>query len=211
MIRVHYLFQNTLDLGCPQAKLVQALQEWSDKHFGPAWGRECVLCGTVDHPGVADCTLIFADDSDQAGALGYHDDPAGSPRGFVFVRDAQRSGRHVATVASHELGELLADPWCNLLVPTPRGRLVALEVCDPVQASTFDVQGLPMSNFVLPSWFGEGPAPYDYLRTLASPFQIGHGGYAIVLDPATWSYSNIFGAGEVALRQDSKARRLRRK
>src|SRR5205807_1145907 len=60
--------------------------------------------------------------------------------------------------------------------------LFALEVCDPVRHDEYEIAGLPVANFVLPSWFRSGPlrdeALVDFLGRLAEPFTLSPGGHA---------------------------------
>jgi hypothetical protein len=65
---------------------------------------------------------------------------------------------------SHELDEMLVDPQDET-----RWKYGLLEVCDPVQNLTHDVDGIPVSDFVLPSYFFGGAWPYDYLGVLSEP------------------------------------------
>ena len=54
-----------------------------------------------------------------------------------------------------------------------------LEVCDPVENDEYNIQNIPMSNFILPSWF-EPAMPnqkYDYLGKLGAPCTLDSGGY----------------------------------
>ena len=65
------------------------------EHFAPAWGVDAALILVVAgaKPPSGSWWLVILDDSDQAGALGYHDltDEA-MPLGKVFVKTAQAAG-----------------------------------------------------------------------------------------------------------------------
>lgn len=118
------VFKQTVPLGVSRDDLVLALQKYIDEHLNPAWGCSARLV-VADRVGEDDWSLIFADTSDQAQALGYHDLSRAAPRGFVFVKTSQAAGEPVSVTASHELAELLLDPACNLAAYTPRDRWVA--------------------------------------------------------------------------------------
>jgi hypothetical protein len=53
-----------------------------------------------------------------------------------------------------------------------------------------------MSDYVLPAWFDPQAArgPFNASNTLASPFQVEHGGYVVQLDLTTGQVSYVFGA-----------------
>src|SRR5206468_778228 len=87
--------------------------------------------------------------------------------------------------ASHELLEMLADPLVNLAAEgifQGNPALFALEVCDPVENDEYDIAGIAVSNFVLPTWFVADALPdetlVDFLGRLTEPFSLSPGGYA---------------------------------
>src|SRR5262249_19238136 len=57
------------------------------------------------------------------------------------------------------------------------------DVCDPVEGDEYDLGGVPVANFVLPTWFRPGPLPddalVDYLGRLSDPFTLSPGGHAL--------------------------------
>src|SRR6185369_14661249 len=62
---------------------------------------------------------------------------------------------------------------------------------DPVEALCFKVQGIPMSDFVYPSYFEYFHKPksvrFDQMGKVSKPFQILSGGYQIVFRNGKWS------------------------
>jgi len=55
-------------------------------------------------------------------------------------------------------------------------------VCDPVEAPTYTVSGVSVSNFVTPSWFdpqAPATAQFDMQRHLTTGFSILPGGYMV--------------------------------
>jgi hypothetical protein len=57
---------------------------------------------------------------------------------------------------------------------------VAFEIADPVQSDCYNVQGVTVSSFVLPSWFDPDAAAgerFDFLGRLSAPFTLSKGGY----------------------------------
>jgi hypothetical protein len=92
---------------------------------------------------------------------------------------------------------MLVDPAINLLSTGPDPKIVyAYESADPVEAFSFKVQGIPMSDFVYPSYFEEFHKPksvrFDQMNKVTKPFQILSGGYQIILKNGKWS--EVFGS-----------------
>ena len=98
-----------------------------------------------------------------SGALGYHDLNARAiPFGFVFDLD-ERSDDWTVTL-SHEALEMMLDPLASALVPGPNPKdgnlaLHTYEVCDAVERTDYDIDGVRVSNFVTPSFFTVGDEP----------------------------------------------------
>jgi hypothetical protein len=193
-IRVSIINESKLTAPAEVQTAVAALQRQVSEHFAPAWGIDAALSFVAPRakPLAGSWWLVILDDSDQAGALGYHDltDEA-MPLGKVFVKTAQDAGVKWTITASHELLELLADPAINLTVcATENNNLVlyAYEICDPCQADEFGyaIDGVAVSDFLFPSWFEtfhrSGAVPLDYCGRITSPFALLPGGYANVLD-----------------------------
>ena len=200
------------DWGVPPAALVEALRKYVDERFTPVWGVPATIAaGAAIKKGT--WGLVFLDDADQANALGYHDlTPEGLPLGKVFVRTTLSSKNLVSVTASHELSEMLADPAIDLAAEAPDGTFYAYEVADPVEEETFEIDGIPMSNFVYPSWF-EGfrkanSDKFDDLGSCKKPFQIRPGGYMSIFKEGQWT--QIFGSKRSENRFQREDRRERR-
>ena len=145
-----------------------------------------------------DAVVYLWDQADVAGAIGYHDrNNAGIPYGFVFTDVAASLGEPWSVTLSHEALELVGDPDVNLLVQGPHpaepDRTVFhwFEMCDAVQAEQYSVDGVMVSNFLLPLYFtedNEKGARNDFLgrahngATLSS-FGVNPGGYVGFFDP----------------------------
>jgi hypothetical protein len=175
-------------------QLTKVLQEQVRKDFAPVWGIDANLTFVAkgQTPDKSTWWLAILDDSDQAGALGYHDvTDAGLPLGKVFAKTDDTYKQQYSVTASHELLEMLGDPDINLTAfveqPDGRsGRLYAYEVCDACEAddyaypSTLDSTIL-VSDFVFPSWFesfwGEGQTQFDFKSQIKKPFDLLPGGY----------------------------------
>jgi hypothetical protein len=88
----------------------------------------------------------------------------------------------VSSTLSHEVLEMFIDPNCNLWANDGQGSVYSLEVCDPVEAPTYTVSGVSVSNFVTPSWYDPQPpagAQFDKMNQLTAGFSILPGGYMV--------------------------------
>jgi hypothetical protein len=166
-----------------------ALQIQVERDFAPLWGTGCnvafVSNPTNDHPWV----MYVLDDSDQAGALGYHDVTAtGQPLAKVFAKTDQQYGLSTSVTMSHELLEMLGDAGCDLTAQASDTQFVAYEACDPVEDDSlgYSINGWTVSDFVTPAYFMPQPpagAKFDFMGHLHAPFTIATGGYLAVWDP----------------------------
>lgn len=182
--------------------VIQAINRQIAENFEPYWslgarlrlegrsGKKPSKTDLADMRG--DAVLYLWSGSDVDGALGYHDsNNRGIPYGFVFTALSKKLGENWTVTLSHEALELIADPEANLLVqgPHPTNPNQAVfhwyEMCDAVQAETDMIDGVEVSNFVLPLYFTGGEelgSRNDYLgrvhngKTLQS-FGVNPGGY----------------------------------
>jgi hypothetical protein len=187
----------TTPLGVDLDELIAAMQMYINKFIVPVWATPAKLVKSKDFlPGA--WAMVFLDDADQEGALAYHDlTPDGLPESKVFVRTTLDNGDLVSVSASHELVEMLVDPAINLMTTGPDLKTVyAYESADPVEALSFSVKGIPMSDFVYPAYFenfrGADSVKFDQLGKVNRPFQILSGGYQIIFKGGKWS--QIFGS-----------------
>lgn len=104
-----------------------------------------------------DAVIYLWDDVDVDDAIGYHETNArGIPFGFVFTELSKKLGESWTVTLSHEALELVGDPEVNLLVAGPHPGDADQEVfhwyemCDAVQAESYEIDGVAVSNFLLP-------------------------------------------------------------
>lgn len=155
---------------------LRAINRQIAEDFEPYWslgatlrleGRSEKTPGKMTLPDLrGDAILYLWDKTDVADALGYHDQNArGIPYGFVFTDLAKKLGEPWTVTLSHEALEMIADPEVNLLVmgphPTDPKKTVFhwYEMSDAVQAETYKVDGIEVSNFVLPLYFTGSDEP----------------------------------------------------
>ncbi len=145
------------------------MHAYVDKYVAPVWGTPAKLIKTTDFKKGA-WAIVFLDDADQPGTLAYHDlTPDGPHESKVFVKTTLKNGDLVSVSASHELVEMLVDPAINLMTTGPNSKLVyAYESADPVEALSFNVNGIPMSDFVFPAYFEDfhksGSVQFDAMK-----------------------------------------------
>lgn len=200
----------TISLGSGLDALIAAMQTYVDKYVAPIWGTPAKLVKTADFQKGA-WAMVFLDNADQSGALAYHDlTPDGLPQAKVFVKTTLDNHDLVSVSASHELVEMLVDPGINLMTTGPDPKVIyAYESADPVEALSFDIDGIQMSDFVHPAYFENfrkpGSVQFDHLGKVAKPFQILSGGYQIIFKDGKWS--QVYGS---AAKKKSFAREDRR-
>ena len=146
--------------------------------------------------------VIVRDDIEED-AEGSHCDDHGQPLALVT------SGPSWSVTASHEVLEMLVDPFGNRTVagPSPKadqGRVELLvEVADPVGDSVYAVDGIKVSDFCTPRFFDPQPSPgvqYCATGSIQGPREIQVDGYLTWHDPISneWWQRSRFG-GEDAI------------
>jgi hypothetical protein len=214
--------------------VIRSINRQIVEDYEPYWGisARCRLEGrSVEDPDKVkvpdmrgDAVIYLWDKVDVPGALGYHDrNNRGIPFGFVFTEISRQLGEPWSVTLSHEVLELMGDPETNLLVMGPhpteeRDVFYWYEMCDAVQAETYSIDGVAVSNFVLPLYFtgtrdvDEVGARNDFLgrvqngETLRS-FGINEGGYVGFFDPETGQHETYALKGDLraARRMEIKA------
>jgi len=131
-------------------------------------------------------------------ALGFHEtNAAGVPFGFVFTDLVKELGEPWTVTFSHEALELIGDPEVNLLVVGPhpgdpnKEVFHWYEMCDAVQDEKYKIDGIWVSNFLLPLYFtpdAESGGRNDFLSRLhkgksLQSFGINPGGYIGFFNP----------------------------
>lgn len=207
-------------------KAIRSINRQIAEDFEPYWSFGATLrlegsAGHVDKNRLTDlrgdAILYLSDKPDVEDALGYHETNwKGIPYGFVFVELAERLGESWTVTLSHEALELVGDAQANLVAQGPHPENPSHEVfhwfemCDAVQSENYEIEGISVSNFVLPNYFTVTDEPgtrNDFLgrkdhngKTLES-FGVKPGGYIGFYDPV------IKKSDQWSKPSDSKARK----
>lgn len=196
--------------------VLPALQKQVTDEFQAYWELDCTLSFlSKDQPLTQGWwQIVVTDDPDQAGALGYHElTSQGAPLGKIFAQLDLDSGSSWTATLSHELLEMLADPWINWCAVGTDSKIYALEVCDAVEADNlgYFIDGVLVSDFVTPAWFEPTCADrMDFKQHLAKELELARGGYISIFDPPNgWTQVTAKGKGGPRILPGS--RRQRRK
>jgi hypothetical protein len=165
-------------------------QQWN-KDIGPIWGLQPATFTFVpktQKPAAGTWWVVFLDNSDQAGALAYHDlTNEGLPISKVFVKTLQSDNASISVGATHEICEMAVDPWLNSAYQDRRGTFWAGEVCDPVESDQYGykIGNILVTDFITPNWFGHQHAQgqIDFKGHNRAAFEVLSGGYAQKFDP----------------------------
>ena len=173
-----------------------------------------------------DAVVYLWDEEDVDAALGYHDrNHRGIPFSFVFSKLAKELGEPWSVTLSHEAIELIGDPQVNLLVQGPHpetGKKVFhwYELCDAVQAETYMIDEVAVSNFVLPLYFTSGEeraGRNDFLgrrqkdiKSLES-FKVKEGGYIGFFNPKKGKDESFMMGGDAVAAERKKIKKRFRK
>lgn len=166
--------------------MLGALETQWNRDLITAWPVEPAKLTFVEKdilPHADEWWLVFLDNSDQAGALAYHDlTNDGQPISKVFVHTILADGDPVSVGTSHELLEMAVDPWLSAAFQDQTGRFWSGEIADPVEDKDYgyDIGGILVSDFVTPNWFGhQHPTKaIDFCAHAGAAFSILPGGYA---------------------------------
>jgi len=214
---------------------IRAINRQIEEDFEPYWslGARLRLEGrTSSAPNKqtlsdmrGDAVLYLWDKTDVPNALGYHDrNNAGIPFGFIFTDLVKRLGESWTVTLSHEALEAILDPEVNLLVQGPhpadpnRDVFHWYEASDAVQAESYQIDHVDVSNFVLPLYFTSGEETggrNDFLgrayngKTLQS-FGINPGGYVGFYDPQTGQHDTFSLRGDKLAQKRMRIKELAR-
>jgi hypothetical protein len=109
------------------------------------------------------------------GVLGFHSVDAYGPYAVVSVTAARQWATPVSWAVSHELNEMMIDPYVNQVTNDGYN----IEVVDPVQDQSFMLKGVVVADFTTPNWYvWNSEGPWDAGSVLARDHSMTPGGYA---------------------------------
>ena len=194
--------------------VLPALQKQVSNDFKSYWDEDCTLTFLSKNELLTKgwWQIVVVDDPDQAGALGYHElSSTGTPMGKTFAGLDIRNGSSWTVTLSHELLEMIADPWINWCAVGSDKRVYALEACDPVESDAlgYEIDGVLVSNFVTPRWFEPTCADrIDFRQHLTRELELGAGGYVSLFDPSRgWGQLTAKGEGGPTIVPGSRRQR----
>lgn len=126
--------------------------------------------------------------SDSPGDAGFHTALNKQPAAFV------KYASDWSLRASHEVLEILADPYGNKKYAGPSVRNDAslveylVEVCDPCERVSYEINGTEVADFCTPPYYDAQAAPgtrYSFTGAIKKPREVLAGGYLTWQDPAT--------------------------
>jgi hypothetical protein len=172
------------------AEVAGALNEQLQADVAPAW-KVAATVGAYPKAPTGTWRLELHQTIEVEGAAGFHSDERGQPYAKVALSDGNWS-----VTASHELIEMVVDPTGARLHTaaalsgwqgdTPRVRYL-VEAADPCEEIHYEVGGVPVSDFILPSFYRSSPrgslAGYSHTGAITKPLQILDGGYISFEDP----------------------------
>jgi hypothetical protein len=183
------------------ARVAAALQKQATRDFGPVWSVDATIDAlpTLDDVPIDYWPIVVLDNLKGGG--GVHMDQHHKPYALV---DATASW---SLTASHEMCEMLADPFGNRKVAgqSPKedqGRVELLvEVSDPIEAPEFayTINGYLVSDFITPRYYDPDAARgvrYDFSGAISKPREVMKGGYISWHDPVSnhlWQYLRVRG------------------
>ena len=162
-----------------------------DRDVSPSWGGSySVRAGVAGSIAPGEIVFAIVDVLPGApGAIAYHDvDGNAAPVAYLALSTCSTLD-DVSIAISHELCETAGDAGCNLWADDGRGTEWARELCDAVESSSYEIDGVRVSDFVLPAFFvTNAHGPYSYTESVGGPraalvpFGTAPGGYQIKRD-----------------------------
>jgi hypothetical protein len=192
-----------------------ALQHQVDNDFAPVWKVRADISAPNAGARVPRGTSRLNIVNSLTGRAGVHTNDQGHPSAEV-VNDDQLS-----ITLSHELLEMLVDPSGTRFIRAPdldpysdsQQVHYLVEVCDPCAVYSYEIDGVEVSDFVLPSFYDPyATGKVDHAGLMDRPLWVPLGGYISWLDPVDYRWHEqqpnrtfLVGAKPGASRDDRNA------
>ncbi len=176
-----------------------ALQKQAIRDLAPLWGVSATVdvFPTARSVPAGYAPVFIVDDVKDAG--GFHTDRNGQPFALVEYSDSW------SLTASHEVLEMLCDPWGNRTAAgrSPKedqGQVEFLvEACDPCEAPEFAyvINGVLVSDFITPQFYDPRQtmgARYSFTGAITKPREVLAGGYISWWEPESnhiWQFLRL--------------------
>jgi len=169
------------------SSVAQALQIQVDRDFGPAWGVQAQIVALQQGEPTPSKVWPIKIVDKPVGGLGIHLDKSHKPYAQV------KATSDWSVTASHELLEMLADPYGHRFTSSPDidpdsdGHLVQylVEVGDPCEVFQYNIGNSAVSDFVLPDYYNANASngtEVDFLGQLSGPLDVPDGCYISWID-----------------------------
>ena len=165
--------------------IAAAIQVQVQRDLGPAWGLQAAVSAFPSLEQVPQGTWpVAVTNRADLPVDGFHFVMNGLPFGVVGNAD------DLSVVLSHEIAEMLVDPIGQRTITGPalttagQGPVDYLvEVCDPCEGETYQINGVDVSDFVVPAYYHADDMTrarsrgYSLTGAVSAPRQVRQGGY----------------------------------
>jgi hypothetical protein len=168
------------------SEIAAALLLQIQRDLAPAWNLDpAQFAVEIDNVIPASGVPVLLSDVHDPAVLGYHE---AGPVVVVYAGETVAWPNPPGSVAGPypSLSTILSHELCETVVDWGADQYDVLgyfeEVCDPVQETSYLIDGVAVSNFVWPQWFLQGsPGPFDQMGLLKADHTLTPQGYATVL------------------------------
>jgi hypothetical protein len=156
------------------ARVAAALQCQVTRDFAPVWHANAVIsAASIEAIPAGYVPIIIHDTLEAEGVNGFHR-THGDDTAYIMVP----YGPNWPLAVSHELLRMLADPTGSLRQPGPsrmsgQGTVeYVVDVCSPCQhvAAAYAIDGVPVSDFCTPGFFGIGGSGCSFTGSVREAF-----------------------------------------
>lgn len=148
------------------AQWTAAIARQVHEDLAPVWKIDANIVFEANPPaGAWVCTIADSGTGESPATLGIHMVGSdGTPQCTVNAAKIIQAQGSISATLSHEIMEMLVDPWLStvtfLQAGSPNAATVYLhEICDPVAGYAYLIDGVTVADFVTPTFFVAGFPP----------------------------------------------------